>query len=94
MIVFKPNNLVDEDKLNKKEAIPFIIFLQEEKVRHMLAYNIADANRYTARNIPILQEVYKSSMLRHMDDIRMIDNTITKLIYKFNITIEELLRWI
>ncbi|RPI86156.1 MAG: hypothetical protein EHM34_00230 [Nitrosopumilales archaeon] len=90
VIELKAGNFVDEDKLDRNETIHFVAFLEEEKYRHVLAMRQADANRYASANIPVLQQAYQSSVIRHLEDIVFTQKAIDKLMQKYNLTARDI----
>lgn len=91
MITLRAGNFIDEDKLDKKEAIHFIAFLEEEKWRHILAMRAADENRYACASIPVLKLAYETSVTRHIEDIQHTQRTIDKLVKKYNLTVKDMI---
>jgi hypothetical protein len=89
-ISFRDGHKLDEKNMDKLEAIHFIAFLEEEKYRHVLAMRQADANRYASANIPVLMESYKSSVIRHIEDIVGTQQSIDYLMKKFNLTTKDI----
>jgi hypothetical protein len=90
-IEFKSNKMIEEDKLDRNEAKHFIAFLEAEKWRHILAMRMCDSLRYEFRHVPVLQQAYNSSLLRHLEDIQFTQKTIDKLTKKYNLSTEELM---
>lgn len=85
MITFKSNKHIDETKLNKIESEYFILFLLDERHRHVIAQKICDEKRDLYRNLPILPIAYQTSISEHLIDIRYIDKTIVFLKKKHNL---------
>jgi len=68
-IALKVGNMIDEKKLNKGEAIDFIVFLEYEIDRHIRACRKCQSV-LVKREIPnILRQSYKCSYENHKKDI-------------------------
>jgi len=78
---YKFDHLIDEDALTKEEALEFMGFLQVERQRHVSDMLSCDENvqYFMVDNKLILAFAWKSSSMRHLDDIDMIDSTMDKL---------------
>ena len=88
-ITEKGHHFIDETQLDKAEAIIFIQLLECEKQRHRKEKILAAMkSRHTSTNDPLQQHFWTSCVIRHEEDIIMIDKTIQYLINKFNLLVE------
>ncbi len=88
-IELKPNKMVNETKLDRDEAVKFILFLEEEKLRHHVAINHCKWCKKIYIKCPVLYQAYQSSIDRHYEDIGLTQKTIDMLRAKYNIKIGE-----
>jgi len=88
-IALKKNNMIDENQLDRNEAVKFILFLEEEKERHKIAIHSCQFSKTLFKDCPVLKQAYKSSIERHLDDIIMTQKTIDLLRNKWDIKIGE-----
>ncbi len=86
-IRYKFDHLIDEDSLDKDEAREFLGFLQIERQRHVADMLSCDENAqyFTVDGKMVLAFAWKSSSIRHQDDIDMITGTIDKLQTKWGL---------
>lgn len=80
----KKENMIDEKLLDKTEAGYFIEFLEQELHRHKLAIREADYHMRFFALVPVLKVAYQSSIVRHLEDTKMINYTIEYLRNKFS----------
>ena len=85
-IVEKGQHLIDETQLDKGEAIVFIQLLICERARHVKERILAQMTwQHTSTNETLKTHFWNSCVIRHKEDITMIDKTISYLEQKFNL---------
>ncbi|MFO8022250.1 MAG: hypothetical protein R6U65_07275 [Perlabentimonas sp.] len=75
--------MIDEQLLNKEEAISFLDCMKAELRRHKIAQKEAEIESITNVSDPVKHRFWKYGSKRHEEDIQMIERTIRLLETRF-----------
>jgi hypothetical protein len=87
MVKFKSNIFIDEKTLTKEEAKEFITFLEAERLRH-IGHMKEYKKLVESDDVSDFKKILASTVVvRDIDDIEHIDETLSLLRAKFNIKV-------